>query len=229
MDENKKIFLSLIDDYTDFGINQFFFPVDSKLIFADLGKSLADHPEISLLVENLEFCTGYRVLLSFESGDEIDEFYDNYDEMVIFTIVMPDDSEQLWYIVTPLGTFYFSFFDLESGRVVEISEVPLTEKMKTDLFLVPCEADFSDDDFEVKFVYDTMLPFPPKPPEYYLTGSKQERQAIIYKQFREKQALSEENAETVYSTECGDFIDQDLAYVDSQDTFMCRSYIIRPD
>ena len=174
------------------------------------------HPEIPLLVNTIEsYFEDLELYLTLDLTDEQSRhmIQEHYDELIIVTQRSEKTKEEAFcYTITPLGSFYFDFFQRsKDNQLSEKFTVFLTDEMKEGLYLVPCEVDFlPDGGISVFHEYLPSGPFPPLRPEKYPEGSPQQLNA---KKYYEIQELKYSSATSVYYSgdEESDLIDEVLA------------------
>lgn len=250
MTKEHPIFMLVSDDIRG-GLSLFFksnncFPFPNDI---DVEK---DFPEIYLVVDTIEslFKEDVALYLYSDATTPASVVSDlRSDEIIIATqkSVFTDNQEVLWYMITPLGVFYFYFLlTTSSGSLVEIDSVFFTDEIKESLFLAPCEVGFPEGgmgEASILHVYPPRMHFPPLPPENYLIGSDQQAQAEIFYEFRKikEQELEESgierdpNGDFIY---CGasDWDEDDEEDDDDEDfcqtqtvVFETTFYVIRPE
>lgn len=171
-------------------------------------------PEIKILLETIEELTGLRVFLERLGEPEEDQFSDelvlctHLDEVESFQNLDDDDEtcgpledevaailngtpfyESFFYLHTPVGTFYFAFFQKdETGNPTIRVEAPfITRDMKEILCLNHAQTAYQGDQVIVAACYpDLDMDFPPKAPEEYEEGSNEYFDALKFHQLAEK-------------------------------------------
>lgn len=201
MDE-KRMFLTILGGLYPDELPEILFRTSAKALFPKLNLS-KKYPQIQKMVEILEDNTGCQVCLSFgtDSMGEID-FGEVHKEIVIICAVKASTQEEFfWSVVTPIGTFNICFFRWQNGRFEELVDMYITDKIKKELSLAPCEIEITEDSFEVTKVYPRDMPFPPRQPEFYTAGSKQEAFAREFYRGRDEE-------DKIFIPEDPDFIDE---------------------
>lgn len=175
------------------------------------------YPEIPLLVNTIEsYYENLMLYLAIDvtSAMNRETTLEKSSELILATQKSQKTGEEaLNYVVTPLGTFFFDFFEQrEDGSLAEKFTVFLTDEMKDGLFLAPCEVEYpGDGTVEIFHEYLPGVPFPPLRPEKYIEGSPQYLNALKYYEIQE---LKYGSATSVYCSsedDEPDIIDEVLA------------------
>ena len=249
MTKEHPIFMLVSDDIRG-GLSLFFksnncFPFPNDI---DVEK---DFPEIHLVVDTIEslFAEDIAVYLYSDATTPVSVATDIHSEEIIIATqksVYTDNQEILWYMITPLGVFYFYFLlTTSSGSLVEIDSVELNEEMREFLFLAPCEVGFPEGDMgeaSILHVYPPSMQFPPLPPSSYLIGSELRAQSEIFYEFRKIKEKELEDS-GIERDPNGDFVycggddwnndedkDDDEDFCQTQTiVFETTFYVIRPE